>query len=127
MIDVIVVSDVDANRWDVEVLESNLLTVADFWHKFCPWCIRLDPVFREVAEKYRGKAKFVKLNVLENQQNREIAIRYGIMSTPTLVFFCKGRPVGQYVGFRSKESLEKIVDELMEKHKECIKQSTELK
>ena len=121
------VLEVNAGNWDREVLDSEILTVVDFWHKFCPWCIRLDPIFSEVAEEYRGKVKFVKLNVLENPQNREIAIRYGIMSTPTLVFFCKGRPVGQYVGFRSKESLEKIVNELMEKHTECIKQSTELK
>lgn len=121
------VLEVNASNWDREVLDSEILTVVDFWHKFCPWCIRLDPIFSEVAEEFRGKVKFVKLNVLENPQNREIAIRYGIMNTPTLVFFCKGRPVEQHVGFRSKESLEKIVNELMEKHTECIKQSTELK
>ena len=121
------VLEVNADSWEREVIESGVLTVVDFWHNHCPWCIRLDPVFREVAEEYEGRIKFVKLNVLESPENREIAIRYGIMSTPTLLFFCKGRPVEGVIGFMPKERLKKIMDDMLEKHIECIKQSTELK
>lgn len=121
------VLEIKASNWEQEVLQSDVLTVVDFWHNRCPWCIRLDPIFNEVAEEYRGKIKFAKLNVLENPDNREIAIRYGIMSTPTLVFFCKGRPVEEVVGFMPKERLNNILDDMLERHEDCVKQSTKLK
>jgi len=65
------VLEVNADSWEREVIESGVLTVVDFWHNHCPWCIRLDPVFREVAEEYEGRIKFVKLNVLERARRIE--------------------------------------------------------
>jgi len=121
------VLEVNASDWEREVLRSDMLTIVDFWHEHCPWCIRLNPVFDEVAEEYKGKIKFVKLNVLQSLDNREIAIRHGVMSTPTLVFFCAGRPVEEVVGFMPKERLKKTLDSVLEAHRECVKQSTELK
>jgi thioredoxin len=121
------VLDANGGDWEQEVLKSEILTVVDFWHDRCPWCLRLNPIFNEVSEEYKSRIKFVKLNVLETQTNREIAIRHGIMSTPTLMFFCEGRPVGQALGFMPKEQLKKLIDDMLQKHRECIDQSTELK
>jgi len=121
------VLEANASNWDQEVLQSDTLTVVDFWHHHCPWCIKLNPIFNEVAEEYKGKIKFVKVNVLENPNNQQMAIRHGIMSTPTLMFFCEGRPVGHALGFMPKENLKKLIDDMLEKHRECMKQSTELK
>jgi len=121
------VLDVNTSNWDKEVLKSDILTVVDFWHNRCPWCLRLNPIFNEVAEEYKGKIKFVKLNILESPANREIAIRHGIMSTPTLVFFCERRPVSQALGFMLKEHLKKLLDDMLGKHRECVKQSSQLK
>lgn len=56
-----------------------------------------------------------------------MAIHYGVMSTPTLLFLCEGRPVEGVVGFMPKERLKKTLDDVIEKHRECIEQSTELK
>jgi len=119
--------DVGADDWEREVLQSDLLTVVDFWHDRCPWCAMLDPVFSEVAEEYKNRIRFAKLNVLASPGNREIAISYGVMGTPTLLFFCAGRPVGGAVGFMPKERLRKTMDDMLERHTECVKQSTELK
>jgi len=127
MVDMKRVLELDSSSWDQEVLRADKLTVVDFWHNHCPWCIKLNPIIDEVAEEYEGKIKFVKLNVLESPGNQEIAVRYAVMSTPTLVFFCEGRPVGQVIGFMPKERLKKILDDMLDKHKECVKQSTELK
>jgi len=121
------VLEVNAVNWEQEVLRSSILTVVDFWHEHCPWCIQLNPVFDEVAEDYKGKIKFVKLNVLESPDNRELAIRYGVMGTPTLIFFCARRPVEEVVGFIPKERLKNTLDDMLSRYKECIGQSTELK
>jgi len=120
------VLEVTVKNWEEEVLNSDKPTLVDFWHKRCPWCIRLNPILEEVSEEYEGKVKFVKLNVLETMENREIAIRYGVMATPTLIFFCAGRPIEGVVGFMSKERLKKLIDDMLERHKESVRQSTKL-
>jgi thioredoxin 1 len=121
------VLELNASNWEQEVLQSDILTVVDFWHNRCPWCVKLNPIFSELAEEYEGKIKFAKLNVLANSDNRGIAVHHGVMSTPTLLFFCEGRPVEQNVGLMTKEQLRKIMDDMLERHTKCIKQSTELK
>ncbi|MEM3754542.1 MAG: thioredoxin domain-containing protein [Candidatus Bathyarchaeia archaeon] len=62
------VLEINSNNWEQEVINSNILTVVDFWHEHCPWCIQLNPIIDEVAEEYKGKIKFVKLNVLESRE-----------------------------------------------------------
>lgn len=120
------VLDVNASNWQQEVLKSDILTIVDFWHDRCPWCLRLNPIFKEVSGEYEEKVKFVKLDVLETPANREIAIHHGIMSTPTLMFFCEGRPVGQALGAMPKKHLKKLIDDMLKKHRECLKRSTKL-
>jgi thioredoxin 1 len=121
------VSDVDASNWADEVSKSAVLTVVYFWHKQCPWCARLNPIFGEITEEFRGKIRFLKLNVLENVASQELASNFGVMSTPTLLFLCKGRPVGEIVGFASKGDLERGLNDILGRYRQCLSQSTELR
>jgi thioredoxin 1 len=120
------VLDVDAENWEEEVLQSDILTIVDFWHERCPWCIMLNPIFEEVAEEYRGRIKFVRFNVLKNTKNKNTALRNGVMGTPTIAFYCSGRYLGSVVGFIPKEHLKHTIEDMMNRHRECIKQSTKL-
>jgi thioredoxin-like negative regulator of GroEL len=70
--------DVNAGNWTQEVLKSNMFTVVYFWHETCPWCIRLNPIFNDITEIYRGKVKFGKLNALATPENRELASSNGL-------------------------------------------------
>ncbi len=121
------VLDVNADDWEKEVLQSNTLVVVDFWHDRCVWCTRLDPIYREVSEEYKDKVKFARLNVLASHENQNVAVKYGIMGTPTLTFFCEGRPVESVAGFQPKERLKQLVDDVLSKHQECMGKSTEFK
>ena len=121
------VLDVNADDWEKEVLQSDTLVLVDFWHERCPWCKRLEPIYNEVAEEYRDRVKFAKINVLSSHENQHVAVEYGVMGTPTLIFFCDGRPVGTAVGFQPKERLKQLVDDMISKYRECIDKSTELK
>lgn len=119
--------DVNANNWEQKVTKSNLLAVVYFWHNQCPWCFQFTPILDEVAQEYRGQLMFVKLNMLEDASNQEIASNYGIMSTPTLMFFCGRRPVGQLVGYMSKEDLENALNSMLARYRQCLAQSTEVR
>ena len=121
------VAEVNKSNWEQEVLESKMLTVVDFWHDRCPWCLRFNPVIDEVAEEYKGKIRVLKLNVLASPENRTLAVSHGIMGTPTLIFFCDGRPIESVAGYMPKERLEKTLNDVIEKHRDCVKQSTALK
>jgi thioredoxin 1 len=119
--------NVDARNWEQEIAKSTMLTVVYFWHEQCPWCFRFAPIIDEVAREYGGKMKFARLNVLADPLNQQIADNFGIMSTPTLLFLCKGRPVGQVVGLQSKEDLERGLNDILARYTTCLSQSTELR
>lgn len=74
-----------------------------------------------------GKVKFAKLNVLESEGNRELAEDLGVMGTPTLIFFCEGRPLIHLVGFMSEEELRRAIDDMLSRYSSCLRQSTALK
>jgi len=114
-------------NWKREVLDSKDLVVVEFWHPQCPYCRMLEPVYSELAIEYAGKLKFAKFNVMESPANRELAQKYGIMGTPTLKFFCQGKPVQDVVGTLSNDALRQGIEFAIKKHKECAEKSTPLK
>lgn len=119
--------DLSSVNWNDEVTHSSILTLVYFWHTQCPWCRELTPIFEKVASYYFGKIKFARLNILESPSNQEIAVNLGVMSTPTLMFFCSGRPLMQIVGFMTEEDLRKTLDEMLGKYRTCLRQSTDLR
>lgn len=121
------VVETNAANWEELVVQSNELVVVEFWHEQCPYCRVLEPVYVELAKKYAGKLKFAKFNVYESPENEKIAGMYGIMGTPTLKFFCQGRPVQDVVGMLSRDYLEQAIDFAIQKHSECAEKSTALK
>ena len=115
------VLEVDSQKWELEVLKSYGLVLVEFWHTSCPSCKEFNPILLQVAKEHKDQLKFVKLNVLKNSDNRNIAIKYGLTSTPTLVFFCDGKPIATRVerdGFETKERLKQLINEMK---KECSK------
>ena len=120
-------NEIDAENWEQEITKSAILTTVYFWHDQCPWCDRFTPVIDEVVREYKGKIKFARLNILANPLNQEIANNFGVMSTPTLLFLCGGRPIGQIVGLQSKEDLERGLNDILSRYASCLAQSTVLR
>ncbi len=119
------VKDLQAKDWESEVLNAEGPVVVDFWHNMCGWCLKLNPVFAQLPDRF-DRAKFVKVNVLESMDNRRIAMDVGVMGTPTIKVFCEGRPIGEIVGFRSLEGLVKDLTEIFSRRDDCLSQSTPL-
>jgi len=103
------------------------LFVVQFWHPFCSHCQAIKPVYDELAVEYGDKLKFIKLNVVDSIENEKLASKYGVMGTPTFLFFCGGRPVNGIVGALSKEDLAHAIEFAIKKHQYCTKKSTPLK
>jgi thioredoxin 1 len=114
----------DERSYEKEISNSSKLTVIECRHDNCPFCAKLEPIFNEVAKEYEGKMRFTRLNVLANPFNKKMAFRLGVMSTPTIVFFCQGRTVEAIAGLMTKTQLEKKFDEVLQNYKQCLQQST---
>ncbi len=99
-------------NWDELVLRSEIPVVVDFWAEWCGPCRMLSPVFEEVAAEYKGRMKFVKLNT---DENRDVAMRYGVMSIPTLGFFYRGEPIDGLVGAVPKSVLVSKIENVLKK------------
>ncbi|MGQ9680709.1 MAG: thioredoxin family protein [Candidatus Bathyarchaeia archaeon] len=119
--------EVRSDNWEKEVLQSEKPVVVDFWHNMCSWCLRLNPVFEQLPERFGEKVKFAKFNVLQSIESQKLALSQGILGTPTLKFYCNGRSIGELVGYRPLDRLVKEIEEIISEKDECLSQSTSLK
>lgn len=85
---------------------SDLPVVVDFWAEWCVPCRIIEPIFREVAVKYRGKAKFVRINV---DQNLVVPREHEVLGIPTIIVFQNGREKERIVGVVSARRLEQAI------------------
>ena len=92
-----------------QVLKSSSVVVVDFWATWCGPCRMLAPTVEEVSELMEGKAVVAKCNVYEV---REVAMKYRIMSIPTLIYFKNGEVVDKTVGVVSKEDIVSKINSL---------------
>jgi thioredoxin 1 len=94
--------DVTTASFDTEVLSSNVPVVVDFWAPWCGPCRMVGPEIDKLSERVGDKAKFVKINV---DEERDLAVKYGVLSIPTIALFRDGDVSKQVVGARGADQL----------------------
>lgn len=102
MAEIIITKD----NFDAEVINSDIPVLIDFWATWCGPCTMMAPVVSQIAEEYADKIKVGKLDV---DSEPELAIQYGVMSIPTLIYFKNGEEADRIIGFQPKASVEAIL------------------
>ena len=96
------VTVVTDGTFDATVVASPLPALVDFWAVWCGPCRMIAPHVEALADEFAGRAVVAKLDV---DSNRQTAIKYGIQSIPTLLFFKGGKQVDRVVGTVDKRVL----------------------
>jgi thiol-disulfide isomerase/thioredoxin len=86
------VKEIAEKDYDTDVLGTALPVVLDFYGTDSKACEVLAPRFAAVAEKFAGKARFLKVKLLANAQ---LASKLGVTASPTVVFLAGGKEKGE--------------------------------
>jgi thioredoxin 1 len=81
-----------------------------FFGRACPYCHMFDPIFKQVGERYRAFANFVKADV---EQFYHLAAALGVMGTPTTVAFVDGQPMEVAPGFMTAPQFKAFVESVL--------------
>ncbi|MCX7800428.1 MAG: thioredoxin [Fimbriimonadales bacterium] len=98
---------VTSAEFQSKVLDSPIPVLVDFWAEWCGPCRMIAPAIEELAKEYAGRAAVYKLDVDTNQ---DIAMKYQVMSIPTLLVFKGGKVVEQHVGAAPKQHLAQLIE-----------------
>ena len=99
----VVVTDADFD----DTINKYPVVVVDFWADWCGPCTMMEPILKELAQTYKGKVVFGKMNV---DQNPATPTKYGIMAIPTLLVFQNGQLVDQLQGAMPAPMLTPTID-----------------
>ena len=99
--------EVTDETFEVEVVQSDIPVVVDFWAEWCGPCKQIGPSLEELSEEYNGKVKIVKVNVDDNPVSPG---QLGVRGIPALFLFKNGKMVATKTGAAPKSDLQNWID-----------------
>ena len=87
------------------------IVLIDFFAEWCMPCMMMSPIVDDLAEKFKGKIKFGKVNVGEGGQ--ELAQKYNVSSIPNFTLFKEGKVIQQFVGSMTEDDFEEKLNSLL--------------
>ena len=88
-------------NFDNEVLNNNGIALIDFYADWCGPCKMVSPIVDEIANE-RTDITVGKINV---DESNALAVKYGVVSIPTLIVFKDGKEQTRIIGYRPKEDI----------------------
>jgi thioredoxin 1 len=105
------VIEVNDDSFEATIINATQPALVDFWAVWCGPCKMIAPHVEAIATDLAGKAVVAKVDV---DKSRGTAIKFGIQSIPTLLFFKGGKVVDRLVGGQyKKDDIKKKLEGLL--------------
>lgn len=101
---------VNKDNFDEQVLQEKLPVIVDFYSDSCVPCKQLSPILGDIEDDHEDTVKVVKVNV---NFDAELAEKYSVMASPTLIYFKDGKEVSRSRGLVSKDAIEEVLKGLL--------------
>ena len=92
------------------ILKADMPALVDFYADWCGPCKTQAPILGQLAEEFDGKVKFAKVDI-DVDGNKDLAVKYGVLSVPTLILFSGGEVKETMVGVTNKSKLKQKLEE----------------
>ena len=102
--------NLSTSTFDETVTGSEQPVVVDFWAEWCGPCKAIAPILSELSSELSDRITIAKVNV---DDNPDLAMRYNVMSIPTILVFNGGEPQKRLVGAKGKSQLLQELDEFL--------------
>ena len=99
-------TEIKQENFESVVMQADTPVLVDFWATGGGPCRMLTPVIDEVSSAHEDKLTVAKVNV---DDCPDLAMRFGVMSIPTLILFKDGQIVDKRIGYQQKEQLEAMI------------------
>ena len=103
---------VTSEDFDQSIIKADTPVLVDFYADWCGPCKTQTPILGELAQEFDGKVKFAKVDI-DVEENKDLAVKYGVMSVPTLIIFSNGEVKETLVGVTSKSKLQQKLEGLL--------------
>lgn len=100
------VLSLNEKNFEEEVLKSEKSVLVDFWASWCGPCRMMAPVIDEIAEEMGETVKVCKINI---DEEKNLAVKYNVMSIPTFIVLKNGKEVGRTIGVQDKSEITKML------------------
>ena len=99
------ITELTQGQFDEFIKEG--IVVIDFFAEWCMPCLMMSPILDGLAEELKGRVKFGKVDISENQ---ELAKKYSVSSIPNFLVLKDGKVAGQFMGALSEEDFKKKIE-----------------
>jgi thioredoxin 1 len=101
---------VELSEKQFEEFTKKGLVFVDFFAEWCMPCVMMAPIVEEISETFKGKVKFGKVNVGDNEN---LARKFNVSSIPNFVLLKDGKVIENFVGAMDAEELESKLNEFI--------------
>lgn len=103
--------DVSENELNEEIATAQYPVLVDFWADWCLPCKAMEPLLKSMAESYKEKILFRKINI---DLNPSVSRRLAVNGIPTMILFVNGREASRQVGALPPKALSRLLDGVIE-------------
>lgn len=103
---------INDQEFEEVAIKNTKPVIVDFFTNWCPPCKMLSPIIEKIAEEYKDKIEFIKMDL---DQCPKTGDEFGIDRIPTVIFMNNGQPKSSFIGFKEEGEIKKWIEENLPK------------